>query len=201
LPPRFSFKGEPWKGNGNVVDREHVSAIADSARATLQSLNAFIKAKRAGAILLSDELLHEFIVRWRALRQRMIDAGCFGQHRLAVAPLEGKVHAALLTLAADIGADDRLPPEIEVSASRLAEVVPALEEFLVADTNAKGTPGRRGYPLKALGFAKELRAKNPKMKLVEIRNKCLKCFSEDDLPPDLDSFRRWLNRKRAKRAN
>jgi hypothetical protein len=120
-----------------VVDRKHFSAIADAARAALQSLNAYIKAKRDGkAILLSDERLQEFIVRWRALRQRMIDAGCFEQHRLAVFPLQGAAHAALLTLAADVSADDRLPREIEMLASRLAEVVTALEESLPAPPSA-----------------------------------------------------------------
>jgi hypothetical protein len=66
---------------------------------------------------------------------------------------------------------------------------------------AKGRAGRRGYPLKALEYAKSLRQKHPRMKAHAIRQKCLKRFSEDDLPPDTDSFRRWLNRKRANRAN
>ncbi len=118
-----------------MTDRKHFPAIADSARAVVQSLNAFIKAKRdCKATLLSDELLHEFMVRQRALRQRMIDAGCFEEkERVPVFPLEGPAHAALLTLAADLaGADDRLPGEIEVFASRLSAVVDAL--------TAAGTP-------------------------------------------------------------
>jgi hypothetical protein len=112
-----------------MTDRKHFPAIADSARAVLQSLNAFIKAKRdCKATLLSDELLHEFMVRRRALRQRMIDAGCFEEkERVQVFPLGGPAHAALLTLSADLaGSDDRLPQEIEVFASRLSAVVDAL---------------------------------------------------------------------------
>jgi len=70
-----------------------------------------------------------------------------------------------------------------------------------ADEIEKGKPGRRGYPLKALDYAKKLRVKNPTMKAAAIRMKCLERFSEDDLPPDAESFRRWLNRKRANRAN
>lgn len=65
----------------------------------------------------------------------------------------------------------------------------------------KGKPGRRGYPVEALDYAKELRRKNPTKKATWLRNQCLAKFSEDDLPPDADSFRRWLNRRRANRAN
>jgi hypothetical protein len=65
----------------------------------------------------------------------------------------------------------------------------------------KGKAGRRGYPLDALAYAKQLRTENPSMKAVAIRKKCLDHFSEDDLPPDPESFRRWMNRKRANRAN
>jgi len=65
----------------------------------------------------------------------------------------------------------------------------------------KGTPGRRGYPLEALNHARQLRAKHPTMKAAALRTECLKHFPEDDLPPDGESFRRWLNRKRANRAN
>jgi hypothetical protein len=118
-----------------MIDRKHFPAIADSARAVLQSLNVFIKTKRVcNAPLLCDELLHEFMVRRRASRQRMIDAGCFEEkERVPVFPLEGPAHAALLTLAADLaGADDRLPREIEAFALRLSAVVDAL--------TAAGTP-------------------------------------------------------------
>jgi hypothetical protein len=70
------------------------------------------------------------------------------------------------------------------------------------DEIVKGIPGRRGYPLDALEKARQLRRNNPTWKLTQIRNQCLKDgIHEDNLPPDADSFRRWLNRKRAKRAN
>lgn len=69
------------------------------------------------------------------------------------------------------------------------------------DETPKGKPGRRGYPLEALEYAKELRRANPNIKAARLRKLCLAKFSEDDLPPDADSFRRWLNRKRANRAN
>jgi hypothetical protein len=61
--------------------------------------------------------------------------------------------------------------------------------------------GRRGYPLKALKYARRLRKLNPSMKAHVLRQKCLEKFHEDDLPPDGESFRRWLNRHRANRAN
>jgi hypothetical protein len=78
-----------------------------------------------------------------------------------------------------------------------------LRQALAADGGAEtpGKPGRRGYPLDALQYAKKLRAEHPMMKATAIRGECLKHFSEDDLPPDAESFRRWLNRKRANRAN
>jgi hypothetical protein len=42
-----------------------------------------------------------------------------------------------------------------------------------------------------------LRAENPDMKVARIRSKCIKAgFDKDQLPPDPDSFRRWLNRER-----
>lgn len=60
----------------------------------------------------------------------------------------------------------------------------------------KGQPGRRGYPLKALRYALNLRKKNPHLKAHSLRQKCLEKFHEDELPPDADSFRSWLNRPR-----
>jgi len=75
----------------------------------------------------------------------------------------------------------------ELAGKRLKELDPSLK---------KGLPGRRGYSLKALEFAKRLRQKNPEMKSHTIRQKCLKQFSEDDLPADDRSFRAWLTRKR-----
>jgi hypothetical protein len=65
----------------------------------------------------------------------------------------------------------------------------------------KGKPGRRGYPLEALEYALNLREKNPEMKAAALYNKCLKKFSEDDLPINHEAFRRWLTRPRKKRAN
>ncbi len=65
------------------------------------------------------------------------------------------------------------------------------------EPNVKGKVGRRGYPLNALNYARELRRKNPLMKSSTLRRECLKKFSDDDLPPDGESFRRWLNRHRA----
>jgi hypothetical protein len=60
----------------------------------------------------------------------------------------------------------------------------------------KGKRGRRGYPIKALNYARKLRQKHPGKKAAEIRGECLKKFDQDDLPP-LESFLRWMNRKRA----
>jgi hypothetical protein len=82
--------------------------------------------------------------------------------------------------------------------------------YLLAEVNSwcestsrpvKGKAGRRGYPLEALEYAQELRKKNPAMKAHAIRQLCLQRFSADDLPPDGDSFRAWMNRKRTNRTN
>jgi hypothetical protein len=95
----------------------------------------------------------------------------------------------------------------EANALSLDEVANVLETGSVKSETStptdatKGQPGRRGYPLKALDHALRLRKNNPTMKAHAIRLECLKHFSEDDLPPDGESFRRWLNRKRANRAN
>ena len=83
---------------------------------------------------------------------------------------------------------------------------PLADTILQADATlhelpAKGRPGRRGYPLEALDYAQKLRAENQMMKAHSLRLECLKHFPETDLPPDAESFRRWLNRKRANRAN
>jgi hypothetical protein len=69
------------------------------------------------------------------------------------------------------------------------------------ENRVRGKAGRRGYPLEALTYALKLREKNPEMTASKLRRKCLKEFSEDDLPPDGDAFRRWLNRPLKNRAN
>jgi len=65
----------------------------------------------------------------------------------------------------------------------------------------KGKPGRRGYPIKVLEFAMSLRKKDPLLKAHAIRLRCLEKFSEDEMPPDGDSFRAWMNRNRTNRTN
>lgn len=87
---------------------------------------------------------------------------------------------------------DWLASEGYVASSEFAAPIPQAN---------KGKAGRRGYPLEALAYARQLRTENPTMKAAAIRGKCLERFSEDDIPPDPESFRRWLNRKRANRAN
>jgi hypothetical protein len=64
-----------------------------------------------------------------------------------------------------------------VFAKRLAVAVELLRAIQRPAT-PKGKPGRRGYPLKALNYAKELRKKNPMMKIHVIRQMCLKKFSD-----------------------
>jgi hypothetical protein len=96
-------------------------------------------------------------------------------------------------------------------ASRASRPVPRrrvdrrLPNELHADDDArepvKGMRGRPGYPLKALNYARKLRAANRRMTASEIRDLCLKIFTEDELPPDGEGFRRWLNRRRKKRPN
>jgi hypothetical protein len=72
----------------------------------------------------------------------------------------------------------------------LVEHTPANEQL------PRSRPGRRGYSLEALQYARQLKADNPQQKSTWLRNRCLEKFSADDLPADADSFRRWLNRLR-----
>jgi len=130
-----------------MIDREHFPAIAQSARAALQSLNEFIRVQQAGRTpLLSDEFMYEFLGHRHALRQVLISAGCFDQHRVTVYPLEGPAHAALLILAAEVGADgESLPPQIEAFAVRLTQVVRVLDGLQPAPTNTIWYHGERSY--------------------------------------------------------
>jgi hypothetical protein len=146
--PALFVQWPPWKGNGNMVDRKHYSAIADLARATLQSLRAFLDATpdRKGTHL-SDELWFEFTVRWGELRQRLIDADCYNPGRLTVfPPEETRVYAALRTLVDDVWEDPladaragREGLEPEVFADHLDAVVTALTEFRPAPPPADST--------------------------------------------------------------
>ena len=83
-----------------------------------------------------------------------------------------------------------------VFAKRLAVVVELLQAIQPAPL-PKGKPGRRGYPREALEFASDLRRKYPLLKSHNLWKMCREKFSEDDLPPDANSFRSWLNRKRS----
>ena len=82
----------------------------------------------------------------------------------------------------------------------------AIDDVLAAIPAApKGRPGRRGFSLKALQYARGLRQKHPRWTVKQIRSGCLKKFPPDDLPRDPDAsdpanFRRWLNRPRKNRA-
>jgi len=105
---------------------------------------------------------------------------------LACADTVAGIYQQLLTAAEPPG--DRRPATSAIPPVALAPAV-------------KGMPGRRGYPREALEYAKTIRTQHPTMKASAIRRECLEKFSEDDLPPDAESFRRWMNRKRANRAN
>jgi hypothetical protein len=63
--------------------------------------------------------------------------------------------------------------------------------------------GRRPlYSVEAWRYANDLRQKHPEMKHATLRKKCLEKFHKDEVPSDLDLFRRWLNHpRRADRAN
>jgi hypothetical protein len=89
-------------------------------------------------------------------------------------------------------------PNLKREMYALAILIPKLAE---AAGTPKGKPGRRGYPLKALDYAKRLKRKHPGMKAEMLRRMCLQKFSEDNLPPDGPSFRAWLTRERTNRTN
>jgi hypothetical protein len=141
LPPRFSFKGTRLKkGNGTMLDRDHVSAITDSARATLPSARAFLNATRVGkGTPTSNTLYRKWECNIADLRRRMTAAGYFNlPHRLFSTAEEQEAYDALRTLAKVLGEAPpaalvaSAPPPLpdEASAALLAEVVTALEGFL-----------------------------------------------------------------------
>jgi hypothetical protein len=95
----------------------------------------------------------------------------------------------------DLSPDARMGMSPAAFAKRLGVAVELLRR-LEPPPPPKGKPGRRGYPVEALAYAQELRAKHPHLKTEAIRAKCLKRFSEDDLPADAHAFRTWLSRNR-----
>ncbi len=96
----------------------------------------------------------------------------------------------------DGGGDFRLQ-----TCNRARGAVHRLKWMLKAKTVPKGILGRRGYPIEALNYAIELRKKNPAMKVAKLRAECQKRFSTNELPPNNEAFRAWLNRKRTNRTN
>jgi hypothetical protein len=100
----------------------------------------------------------------------------------------------------DLAPDAHMGMSPSAFAKRLSVAVELLRG-LQPPAPPRGRPGRRGYPVKALAYAKKLREKHPEMKAHTIRRKCLEMFPEDDLPPDGEAFRAWLNRKRTNRTN
>ncbi len=122
-----------------------------------------------------------------------------------LAPILGDAMAAHQALMDALG--DEEVPDMERHCKALAALqthLPAINAALAGrpplpdkdDTRVRGTPGRRGYSLEALRYALDLRAKNPDLKAHALRKSCLEHYREDDLPPDADSFRAWLNRPR-----
>jgi hypothetical protein len=108
----------------------------------------------------------------------------------------------------DEGSDEAKPPKRmfdpdEVWHETIRRLLDLAKEKarLTQSAPSKGRPGRRGYSLAALAYAQELRRDNPGMKAQEILGMCRKKFGEDNLPPDADAFRSWLNRKRTNRTN
>jgi hypothetical protein len=140
LPPLFSFKREPSKGNGNMVERKHFCAIAAAAQATLQSFRKCLDATQGGeGTPLSDALYFQFESRLGELRRRMAAAGYFSLRRRSFPTEEETIaDAALRTLAKTVGekpqaplfASTPVPLVDEAFAARLAPVVEALEGFL-----------------------------------------------------------------------
>jgi hypothetical protein len=101
---------------------------------------------------------------------------------------------------------DRVWRPVAYDAARALDQADALREPpAAADTPPpKGKPGRPGYPPEAREYALELRRQNPHMTAAAIRQRCLDHFDADNMPAELEAFRRWLNRRpvrRAKRAN
>jgi hypothetical protein len=100
----------------------------------------------------------------------------------------------------DLAPDARMGMSTSAFAKRLGVAVELLRQ-LAPPPPTKGVRGRRGYPAEARDFAEELRKKYPTMKAEAIRARCLKQFSEDDLPVTAAAFRAWLSRRRTNRTH
>jgi hypothetical protein len=99
----------------------------------------------------------------------------------------------------DLDPDARMGMSPTAFAKRLMVAVELLRK-LDPPLPTKGVRGRRGYPVEARAFAEDLRKKYLTMKAEAIRARCLKRFSEDDLPLNAAAFRAWLSRKRTNRT-
>jgi hypothetical protein len=106
----------------------------------------------------------------------------------------------LLAVLRGHGNHEELEDAVGPADSELNSLRAKLPNQADAEDVSKAKPGRPGYPPAALAYALEIRGKHPEMKIASIRLKCLAKFSKHDLPPTADSFRRWLNRGRAKRT-
>jgi hypothetical protein len=123
-----------------VIDRKHISAIADSARTLLQSRRKFLRATLNGrGTQSSDARYFKYECSLGELRRLLAAAGYFTKHRRSFDTEEEMLaDAALHTLAKEIGERPKAPltastpvPLLgETSAALLAEVLKDVEEFL-----------------------------------------------------------------------
>jgi hypothetical protein len=76
-------------------------------------------------------------------------------------------------------------------AARLIRVLSdAARATRTPNTSRQGKAGRPGYSKEVKRYALELREQNPEMKARVIRNKCKTQFPNEQLPTNVDAFRR-----------
>lgn len=126
----------------SIIDRKHLSAIADAIRTLLQSAHAYLDDVSNGdADGLRNTLYREWECSHNKLRRCMAAGGVFKLRHQLLATAEGqKAHDALRRLARNVGEYQQAPsvagavPPLptEASTARLAVVLTLLEEHLRA---------------------------------------------------------------------
>ena len=137
----------------SIIDRKHLSAIADAIRTLLQSAHAYLDDVSNGdADGLRNTLYREWECSHNKLRRCMAAGGVFKLRHQLLATAEGqKAHDALRRLARNVGEYQQAPsvagavPPLptEASTARLAVVLTLLEEHLRAPPQGALGHGQR----------------------------------------------------------
>jgi hypothetical protein len=85
-------------------------------------------------------------------------------------------------------------PDLEDARQRLERAIARLKQSAVNAKRLARKRGRPSYSLEGKRFAIELWDKHPKEKLQWILGECRKVFGKDNLPANVNDFRRFLSR-------